>query len=182
NANVFVKNAQQNTAISAQIFSLDGKKIGRPFTTTVHNGDSVVKMNTTISSPKLWSTEFPNLYNVVFSLEQNGKIIHSVKQRFGFRTIEIRERDGVYINGVKIKFKGVCRHSFWPSTGRTMSERRSLADVQMIKDMNMNAVRMSHYPGDDHFYNLCDSLGLFVLDELAGWHGHYDTPTGKVLA
>jgi len=182
NANVYINNASKNSKISAQIYSLDGKKIGSTFSTAIHKGDSIVKMNTTISSPKLWSTEFPNLYNVVFSIEDNGKIIHSITQRFGFRTIEIRERDGVYINGVKIKFKGVCRHSFWPSTGRTMSERRSLADVQMIKDMNMNAVRMSHYPGDDHFYNMCDSLGLFVLDELAGWHGHYDTPTGTLLA
>ena len=51
----------------------------------------------------------------------------------------------------------------------------------MMKDMNMNAVRMSHYPPDDHFLDACDSLGLFVLDELAGWHGHYDTPTGTKL-
>ena len=54
-------------------------------------------------------------------------------------------------------------------------------DVQLMKDMNMNAVRMSHYPGDDHFYDACDSLGLFVMDELAGWHGNYDTKTGTPL-
>ena len=181
NANVFLDNTGNATEVSAQIFSLDGKKVGTPFKTKINKSDSIVKIQTSISSPKLWSTEFPNLYNVEISLHQNGKTIHRIKERFGFRTIEIKERDGVYINGVKVKFKGVCRHSFWPSTGRMMSERFSLADVQLIKDMNMNAVRMSHYPGDDHFYNMCDSLGLYVLDELAGWHGNYDTEIGTQL-
>ncbi|WP_431210798.1 glycoside hydrolase family 2 TIM barrel-domain containing protein [Puia sp. P3] len=86
-------------------------------------------------------------------------VVHRVEQRFGFRTVELRERDGIYVNGVKIKFKGVCRHSFWPETGRALNKALSLEDVQLIKDMNMNAVRMSHYPPDDHFLDVCDSLG-----------------------
>ena len=73
------------------------------------------------------------------------------------------------------------RHSFRPETGRTMSKQNSIEDVLLMKDMIMNAVRMSHYPPDDHFLEACDSLGLFVMDELAGWHGHYDTPTGTKL-
>ncbi len=77
--------------------------------------------------------------------------------------------------------KGVNRHSFWPTSGRTTSRKLSIADVLLMKDMNMNAVRMSHYPPDDHFLDVCDSLGLFVLDELGGWHGQYDTPTGSKL-
>ncbi len=77
--------------------------------------------------------------------------------------------------------KGVNRHSFRPETGRTLSKKNSIEDVLLMKDMNMNAVRMSHYPPDDHFLDVCDSLGLFVMDELAGWHGHYDTPTGTKL-
>ncbi|HET7897663.1 MAG TPA: glycoside hydrolase family 2 TIM barrel-domain containing protein, partial [Flavisolibacter sp.] len=81
----------------------------------------------------------------------------------------------------KMKLKGVNRHSFWPTSGRTTSKAISVEDVTLMKDMNMNAVRMSHYPPDDHFLDVCDSLGLFVMDELAGWHGHYDTPTGSKL-
>ncbi|MEP6676740.1 MAG: glycoside hydrolase family 2 TIM barrel-domain containing protein, partial [Ferruginibacter sp.] len=73
------------------------------------------------------------------------------------------------------------RHSFWPTSGRTTSKALSIEDVRLMKDMNMNAVRMSHYPPDAHFLDACDSLGLFVLDELAGWHGHYDTETGTKL-
>jgi hypothetical protein len=77
--------------------------------------------------------------------------------------------------------KGVCRHSFWPETGRTLSLTRQREDIRQIKEANMNAVRMSHYPPDAEFLDLCDEAGLYVLDELGGWQGCYDTPTGRKL-
>jgi hypothetical protein len=135
----------------------------------------------TLPKPKLWSTEFPNLYTVTFTLYDGGKPVHIITKKIGFRTVEVKERDGVYVNGVKMKFKGVNRHSFYPSSGRTTSKKISIADVLLMKEMNMNAVRMSHYPPDGHFLDVCDSLGLFVMDELAGWHGTYNTPTGTKL-
>ncbi len=112
---------------------------------------------------------------------KGGQIVHTQSKKIGFRTIQVKERDGVYVNGVKMKFKGVNRHSFYPSSGRTTSKKISIADVLLMKEMNMNAVRMSHYPPDGHFLDVCDSLGLYVMDELAGWHGNYDTPTGTKL-
>jgi hypothetical protein len=168
-------------SVSAQIYTLSGQKFGSAFTAKVNAGDTVVNLKGSVASPKLWSPEFPNLYNVVYTLNENGKAVHTVKQRFGFRTVELRVHDGFYVNNVKIKFRGVDRHSFWPTTGRAMNKTRSIEDVKMIKDMNMNAVRMSHYPPDDHFLDACDSLGLFVLDELTGWHGKYDTEVGSKL-
>jgi hypothetical protein len=102
-------------------------------------------------------------------------------QRFGFRTVELRLHDGIYVNGKKAMLKGVCRHSEWPESGRTLSKAISIMDVNLMKDMNMNAVRMSHYPPDQHFLDVCDSLGLFVLDELTGWQNKYDTAVGKKL-
>ena len=134
-----------------------------------------------IVNPDLWTSETPNLYKAVFEIYHRTLILHSVTQKFGFRTIEVRQRDGIYVNGVKVKMKGVNRHSFRPASGRTTSKKISIEDVLLMKDMNMNAVRMSHYPPDDHFLDVCDSLGLFVMDELAGWHGHYDTKTGTKL-
>lgn len=166
--------------ISVQLYSAGGKKFGKRLTRKL-TGDSPSLISATFSSPELWSSEFPSLYNAVFTLYQNGKTVHSVQQKIGFRTIEVKERDGVYVNGVKVKFKGVNRHSFWPTSGRTTSKKVSIDDVNLMKDMNMNAVRMSHYPPDSHFLDVCDSLGLFVMDELAGWHGRYDTPTGTKL-
>jgi hypothetical protein len=130
---------------------------------------------------KQWSPEFPYLYKAIFNISYQGKPIHTLTKKFGFRTVEVSQRDGIYVNGVKVKMKGVNRHSFRPETGRALSKQNSIEDVLLMKDMNMNAVRMSHYPPDDHFLDACDSLGLFVLDELAGWHGHYDTPTGTKL-
>jgi hypothetical protein len=134
-----------------------------------------------INKIKAWTPESPNLYNAVFAIYYKGKVLHTVTQKFGFRTVEVKSRDGIYVNGVKVKMKGVNRHSFRPETGRTMSKQNSIEDALLMKDMNMNAVRMSHYPPDDHFLDVCDSLGLFVMDELAGWHGNYDTKTGTKL-
>ncbi|MBO9593200.1 MAG: glycoside hydrolase family 2 [Niabella sp.] len=134
-----------------------------------------------INNIKAWTPETPELYMAVFTLYKNNRPVHRVSQKFGFRTVELRKRDGIYVNGVKVKFKGINRHSFRPETGRTLSRQNGIEDVLLIKEMNMNAVRMSHYPPDDHFLEVCDSMGLFVMDELAGWHGHYDTPTGTKL-
>lgn len=141
----------------------------------------VAALNKKITGVKTWSPESPSLYRIIFTLKANGRVLHAVEKRIGFRTIEVKQRDGIYVNGVKVKMKGVNRHSFWPTSGRTTSKKISIDDVLLMKDMNMNAVRMSHYPPDDHFLDVCDSLGLFVMDELAGWHGQYDTPTGTKL-
>jgi hypothetical protein len=159
----------------------DGKRFGNKFSTAIQKGTKKIALTHSFENPALWSSEFPNLYKATFSLIRNGKVIHQVSKNLGFRTIELRERDGVYVNGVKMKFKGVNRHSFYPSSGRTTSKKISIDDVLLMKEMNMNAVRMSHYPPDGHFLDVCDSLGLFVMDELAGWHGTYDTPTGVKL-
>lgn len=179
-ADVYLKNVPANSSASVQITTLTGQKVGSPANATV-TADSVVHLQANIANPKQWSPETPDLYNAVITLTQNGKVLHTVTKRFGFRTVEVKQRDGVYVNGLKVKFKGVNRHSFWPTTGRALSKARSIDDANLIKDLNMNGVRMSHYPPDDHFLDVCDSLGLFVLDELAGWHGHYDTPTGTKL-
>ncbi len=77
--------------------------------------------------------------------------------------------------------KGVNRHSIWPESGRTLSRTIHLMDIESMKDMNMNSVRMSHYPPDPEFLDLCDSLGLFVLDELTGWQNKYGTTVGEKL-
>lgn len=167
--------------VVAQVYTLKGEKFGEEFNVPVHRGDTLVKLRSPFSSPLLWTPESPNLYKVVYSLQAGSKVLHTVEQRFGFRTVELRERDGIYVNGVRVKFKGICRHSFWPESGRTLSKGLSILDVQLMKDMNMNAVRMSHYPPDDHFLDVCDSLGVFVLDELTGWQHAYDTQVGSKL-
>ncbi|HEY6900773.1 MAG TPA: glycoside hydrolase family 2 TIM barrel-domain containing protein, partial [Puia sp.] len=178
---VRLEGIREANQLTAQVYSLSGEKVGDAMVSAVHWGDTVVKVKGDVASPKLWTPEAPNLYKVVYSLAAGGKVMHTVEQKFGFRTVELRERDGIYVNGVKVKFKGICRHSFSPESARTTSRDLSIMDVQLMKDMNMNAVRMSHYPPDDHFLDACDSLGLFVLDELTGWHHAYDTRVGSGL-
>jgi len=174
-----VTTAAQANEISIQLYDAKGMPFGKPVNGS--NKQGMLQLQAKFSKPKLWSSEFPNLYTAVFTLTKNGKAIHEISKKIGFRTVEVKQRDGVYVNGVKMKFKGVNRHSFYPSSGRTTSKKISIADVELMKEMNMNAVRMSHYPPDGHFLDVCDSLGLFVMDELAGWHGNYDTPTGTKL-
>ena len=128
-----------------------------------------------------WTAETPQLYKAEFCLMNDGVPVHKIHQKFGFRTIEVRPHDGLYINGSKILAKGVNRHSFRPETGRALSREDCYADVRLIKEMNMNAVRMSHYPPDEAFLDACDELGLYVMDELGGWHGKYDTEVGSKL-
>ncbi|MFT3935715.1 MAG: glycoside hydrolase family 2 TIM barrel-domain containing protein [Chitinophagaceae bacterium] len=167
--------------VSAQILNKDNSVLVQVDAANGNSTKSWFNLGARISSPKLWTPETPNLYKAVFTIYKNGNALHTVTKNFGFRTVEVKQRDGIYVNGVKVKMKGVNRHSFWPASGRTTSKKISIEDVLLMKDMNMNAVRMSHYPPDDHFLDVCDSLGLFVMDELTGWHGHYDTPTGTKL-
>ena len=128
-----------------------------------------------------WNPENPYLYDLKLELLNAKKeVVHEFSDRIGFRTVEFRRHDGLYVNNVKVVLKGTNRHSFYPDGGRTTNREISLNDAKLLKEMNMNAVR-SHYPPDKHFLDMCDSLGLFYLDELAGWQNAYDTETGKKL-
>ena len=176
NMQVF-NNSSGKQIIEAQVYDLKGKTVDKPF--TLSPGDSM--LHHYFANIKLWNPEQPNLYYVAVSIKEGTKVIHTIRQRFGFRTAELRPQDGFYVNGKKVVFKGVCRHSEWPESGRTLSRQVHLMDIKLIKDMNMNAVRMSHYPPDKEFLDLCDSLGLFVLDELTGWQAAYDTLVGRKL-
>jgi hypothetical protein len=166
--------------IKAQVFDGAGKAVGGPFEPENIRGDVAV-IRGAISNPALWTAETPNLYTVKFSLDDLENPPHVVTERFGFRTFEVRPRDGLYLNGSKIVLKGINRHSFNAKTGRTLTRAQNFADARLIKGANMNAVRMSHYPPDPAFLDAADEIGLYVLNELAGWQGFYDTPTGARL-
>jgi hypothetical protein len=181
NMDVFLNGISKAAQVEAQLQTKDGKAFGSPVSISISANQDQAKLTETFKNPALWNPETPNLYQVVVTLKNGSQILHQTKQKFGFRTVEVRKTDGIYVNNQKIVFRGVCRHTAWPTSGRCSSKALSILDVNTIKDMNMNAVRMSHYPPDQHFLDVCDSLGLFVLDELAGWQGFYDTKTGTRL-
>lgn len=178
--NVHIEHPQKGTEIYAEISDLKGKVIGTAKAVNM-DADTVLKLTTQVKNPALWTAETPNLYQVKTYLKANGKTLYQTQNKFGFRTIEVRKQDGIYINGNKIKMKGINRHVWWPETGRCVNATIDLNDVKLIKGMNMNAVRCSHYPPDPSFLNYCDSLGLYVLDELAGWQQAYSTKAGTPL-
>jgi Glycosyl hydrolases family 2, TIM barrel domain/Glycosyl hydrolases family 2, sugar binding domain/Glycosyl hydrolases family 2/Beta galactosidase small chain/Beta-galactosidase, domain 4 len=167
--------------VVGQILDSDGRTVGKPFTMSIHSGERKVTLQTTIAKPKLWTAETPDLYRIRLSITNKSRAVHTISERFGFRTFEVRKGDGLYLNGQRILLRGVNRHSFWPDTGRALNKQLSYDDVKLIKEMNMNAVRMSHYPPDVHFLEACDELGLYVLDELAGWQRAYDKDSARRL-
>ena len=203
-SDVFLSRALSGCSVCVDIIDANGKTVGKssPFAIS---GDQA-KVDFVVKSPKLWTAETPNLYTAVFTLKDaQDKTLHIERQKFGFRTIEYRHSyaqplsssqgdrgatsphvygcndDGVFINGQKVIMKGVNRHSFRPETGRTLSKAKNIEDVQLIKSMNMNAVRLSHYPADPEFLDACDSLGLYVECEQPGWHKPHETIVGSQI-
>lgn len=178
---VFTSKTNANQSIDVQVQTLSGQNIGTLFSSKINPSEAKTVLKQAFQQVKLWNAERPNLYQAKISLKDEKGIIHSRTQRFGFRSIEVRKRDGIYVNGVKVTLRGSNRHSFNPETGRTTSKELSIKDVKLMQEMNMNAVRMSHYPPDIHFLDVCDSLGLYVMDELTGWQNKYDTISGRKL-
>ncbi|MCL3780500.1 beta-galactosidase [Prolixibacteraceae bacterium JC049] len=179
NADVYLPRLKKGYEVEVQILQDKMQKVAQ-FSTQV-NGEKV-RVKGSVSNPKLWNSEYPNLYSAKFILKKDNKTVHVYNETFGFRTIEFREMDGIYVNGTRVKLKGVNRHTFNAKHARTSSKELSIQAVNLMKDMNMNAVRMSHYPPDKHFLDVCDSLGLYVLDELCAWQRpSYDDVVGRKL-
>lgn len=166
--------------IKAIILDLQGNTLAT-LEDKIGKKDDVVTLYQKVDNVLSWSQEIPVMYKVKVQLVESGTTVHEITEKFGFRTVEIRQEDGIYVNGIKVKMKGINRHAFWPETGRTLNDEINLQDIKLIKEMNMNAVRCSHYPPDKIFLEYCDSLGLFVIDELAGWQNYYDTESGEKL-
>jgi beta-galactosidase/beta-glucuronidase len=178
---VYKQQASEGYTVKASISKANSDLPIATMTNNSRDGE-VLSLESKINNPELWSPEFPNLYKVIVTLQNSqGKAVHTIEKKFGFRTVELRRGDGFYLNNQKVIFKGVNRHSFWPESGRTLSKALSIEDVTLMKDMNMNTVRMSHYPPDQHFLDVCDSMGLMVIDELTGWQKMYDDTTAARL-
>ena len=197
-ADVFLNRALPGCSVGVDIIDANGKKVAQSPACPVSSDGAKIDFNA--KGIKAWNAEQPNLYTAVFTLKNaEGKTLHIERQRFGFRTIEYRhsypasaasrketgnhvygcQEDGLFINGQKVIVKGANRHSFRPETGRTLSKQKNIEDVLLIKSMNMNAVRLSHYPADPEFLDACDSLGLYVECEQPGWHWAHNTIIGS---
>ena len=199
-ADVFLNRALPGCSVSIDIVDAKGKTVGKSAPLSITSDGARADFN--VKDIKAWNAEEPHLYTAIFKLKDAaGKVLHTERQKFGFRTIEYRhsyleseakrketgihiygcKEDGLFINGQKVIIKGANRHSFRPETGRTLSKAKNIEDVLLIKSMNMNAVRLSHYPADPEFLDACDSLGLYVECEQPGWHWAHETIIGSQI-
>ena len=169
-------------SLEMRVLDVKGKPVGGPLVTVKDVAPNQgAHLTGKMINPRLWTAETPNLYQLEVRLKMGDAVVHTVHQKFGFRTVEVRPGQGLFVNGNRVFLKGFARHSFWPDSGRALSEQISRDDIHLMKEMNSNAVRSSHYPPDGHFLDACDELGLYVFDELTGWQAKYDTDIGKTL-
>ena len=117
-----------------------------------------------LAQVKPWSAETPNLYNLYITLKKGKDVLEVVRQRVGFRHIEIKNGQ-LLVNGKAILIKGADRHELDPDSGYVVSVKRMIQDIKIMKQLNINAVRTSHYPDDPRWYDLCDEYGIYVTAE-----------------
>ena len=137
--------------VEARLLDADGREVARG-------------MHATIAGARPWTAETPNLYTLLVTLRQGDRVVEVVRQRMGFRHIEIKGGQ-LLVNGQPILIKGVNRHELDPDGGYVMSVERMVQDIAVMKRLNINAVRTSHYPDDPRWYDLCDEYGLYVVAE-----------------
>ena len=153
-------------------------------------GEATVRFDRKLASVAKWTAETPNLYTLLMTLSDGGKVAEVIPYHLGFRRIEIRpveidgkQRELFLVNGQPIKLKGVNIHEHNPATGHYVTEEIMRKDFELMKQHNINTVRLAHYPQDRRFYELCDEYGLYVYDE-ANIESHgmrYDLRRGGTL-
>lgn len=170
---VHLENLNQQSG-NAQFIVRINEKIGeevcyREFNTYVGISKKVYSFNVdNLKGIKLWDIDNPNLYEIKISMEINNCSDEYV-DTFGFREAVFKP-DGFYLNGKKLKLRGLNRHQSYPYVGYAMPKRVQEKDAEILKnDLHLNIVRTSHYPQSKHFLNKCDELGLLVFEEIPGW-------------
>ena len=123
------------------------------------------RMSAVVSKPHAWTAETPYLYTLTLRLlDKQGKVVEQAQQRIGFRWVSV-EHGSLMVNGKPVKLRGVNRHEHDPKLARVMTEEMMQRDIRLMKQANINAVRTSHYPNVPRWYELCDSAGIYVMDE-----------------
>ena len=151
--------AKGNSVAEKTIHSAGRSKKVNDFT---QSATDVVEMK--ISNPLKWSAEIPNLYTLLVINKSKGNINEVIPLKVGFRDVKIVNSQ-LLVNGQAILIKGADRHELDPDGGYVVSEERMIEDIQLMKKLNINAVRTSHYPDDNRWYDLCDKYGIYLVSE-----------------
>ena len=186
---------EQNPKVKYSLFDAQHRPVvsGEAVIHVQASKEGHVFFNTKPMDVSKWSAEHPNLYQLLITLENEGVVSEVIPQHVGFRRIEIKALDqksangkpyiACLINGQPIKFKGVNIHEHNPQTGHYMTESLMRQDFELMKQHNINAVRLCHYPQSRRFYELCDEYGIYIYDEAnIESHGmYYNLSKGKSL-
>jgi len=163
-----------NLTVKTQIYELnsDGQKLGAPVTSSspqnikvAQNASETSETDIRVTRPKLWNLESPNLYAAVTTIEQNGRLVDRYETHFGIRTIKFDPATGFFLNGVHVRLNGVCNHHDLGPLGSALNTRALQRQLEILKEMGVNAIRTSHNPPAPELLELCDRMGLVVMDE-----------------
>ncbi|MGE6356142.1 glycoside hydrolase family 2 TIM barrel-domain containing protein [Flavobacterium sp. NPDC079362] len=171
NVEVTLKNltskAVNNQQLEAKLVDASGKNIFVKDVKVNFEGNTIQTVNfgQKVSNPKLWSSETPNLYTLLLTLkDEKGDIIETVATQIGFRKVELKGGQ-LLVNGVRLMVHGVNIHEHNPVTGHYQDEATMMKDIKLMKQLNINSVRCSHYPNNILWVKLCNKYGLFLVDE-----------------
>ena len=153
--------------VITEIFDSKNKKVGEVESQSNLNADSLIELHqeVEIKNLELWSIEKPNLYKAISIIESEGKQFDDYETIFGIRTFEFNAEKGFFLNGKQVKIKGVCNHHDLGCLGAAINERALERQLEILKNMGVNAIRTSHNPPAPELLNLCDRMGFIVMDE-----------------
>jgi beta-galactosidase/beta-glucuronidase len=155
--------------VTCELYNLDNTKVAVPAMSQSAevgaDGSATVNLSAPVTAPKLWNAEKPNLYYVFYRLSDGNKTVERVQDRIGFRKVEMNG-GVVKVNGVPVKFTGVCRHDEFTTCGHALNEECWNTDINLMQGANVTAIRTSHYPPAERFMELCDEAGFYLLDEI----------------
>jgi len=165
---VSLKSTESNTGdpvVEVSLYEDDQKIYAESQSVRLAGNEGIVKFTKSLPEIKKWTSETPNLYSLVISLKDpSGDYLESVSARIGFRKVEILNSQ-LLVNGVPVYLKGTNLHEHNDLTGHVIDEATILKDIRVMKSNNINAVRTSHYPQQELWYELCDKYGLYLIDE-----------------
>ena len=184
NDGIFIKTVKNNIFVETDLSTIDKKVKKAVLITSVIDKDgkivataenkivsnTVIKTNLTINNPTLWSTKTPYLYTLKSELKIKKQVVDVVETKFGVRDVEWIAETGMWLNGENVKLQGVCNHQDAGALGAAVPDKILRFRIQQLKNMGVNAIRTSHNPQTPIFYDICDELGMLVMDEIFdGW-------------
>ncbi|UDQ97984.1 beta-galactosidase GalB [Lentisphaerota bacterium WC36G] len=160
--------------VKTEIYPIDkndvkGGKVAESCSKTMkiaaQSGQATLTTNLKVVNPKLWDIIAPNRYVVTTKVFKNGKLVDVKDTKFGFRILEFTKRDGFKLNGRRVEINGVCQHHDLGPLGAAFNVRAAERQIEILKEMGVNAIRTSHNPAATEFYELCDKMGVLVQAE-----------------